>query len=184
MKVADFFCGAGGFSEGFRQNGFDIVFALDNWKPAIETHHLNHPKCNSVLMDILKLDSPEKIDKFIKGIIIMTKGKSGALISTKKFFYQIPCFPSKVVDRTGAGDSFASGFLTGIYFLEKKYPNLFEKKIYWKNPEVLFEPIRFALANSTLVIENFGAKTGILSYQKFKKMKRFKKLPIKIKKIK
>jgi len=126
----------------------------------------------------------EKIKKFNKGIVIMTKGKFGALISTKKFFYQIPCFPSKIVDRTGAGDGFASGFLTGICFLEKKYPNLLEKKIYLKNPEILFEPIKFALANSTSVIENFGAKTGVLSYQKFKKTKRFKKLQIKIKKIK
>ena len=30
MKVVDFFCGGGGFSEGFRQAGFDIVFAVDN----------------------------------------------------------------------------------------------------------------------------------------------------------
>jgi DNA (cytosine-5)-methyltransferase 1 len=65
MKVADFFCGAGGFSEGFRQKGFNVVFALDNWKPAIETHHLNHPESNSVLMNILELDTPEKIDKIV-----------------------------------------------------------------------------------------------------------------------
>ena len=25
LKVIDFFCGAGGFSEGFRQMGFEIV---------------------------------------------------------------------------------------------------------------------------------------------------------------
>jgi len=65
LTVADFFCGAGGFSEGFRQMGFEIVFALDNWGPAINTHHLNHPKSNSVLMDILKLNTPEKIDKVV-----------------------------------------------------------------------------------------------------------------------
>lgn len=29
MRVADFFCGGGGFSEGFRQAGFNIVFAVD-----------------------------------------------------------------------------------------------------------------------------------------------------------
>ncbi|MDP2749862.1 MAG: DNA cytosine methyltransferase [Nanoarchaeota archaeon] len=65
MTVADFFCGAGGFSEGFRQKGFDVVFALDNWKPAIDTHQLNHPKCKHVLMDILELDTPEKIDSVV-----------------------------------------------------------------------------------------------------------------------
>ncbi len=65
MKVADFFCGAGGFSEGFRQMGFDVVFALDLWGPAIETHELNHPKCKHSQMNILELDTPEKIDEII-----------------------------------------------------------------------------------------------------------------------
>ena len=123
----------------------------------------------------------QKLDRLTKNITIMTKGKKGAILSTKKFLYQIPCFPSKkIVDRTGAGDSFASGFLAGVYFLEKKYPEFFKRKIYQKKPEILLEAIRYASANATSVIENFGAKTGILSYQKFKKMSRFKSLPIKI----
>tara|TARA_E500000178_G_C16834974_1_gene667860 strand:- start:640 stop:855 length:216 start_codon:yes stop_codon:yes gene_type:complete len=50
--VVDFFCGAGGFSEGFHQAGFDVIFALDNWKIAIETHKINHPNCNSVVKNI------------------------------------------------------------------------------------------------------------------------------------
>jgi DNA (cytosine-5)-methyltransferase 1 len=41
-QVIDFFCGAGGFSEGFRQQGFEIAMGIDNWSPAIETHNLNH----------------------------------------------------------------------------------------------------------------------------------------------
>jgi len=65
MKVADFFCGAGGFSEGFRQKGFDVVFALDNWQPAVDTHKLNHPDCKNIKMDILELNTPEKIDAVV-----------------------------------------------------------------------------------------------------------------------
>jgi DNA (cytosine-5)-methyltransferase 1 len=71
LKVADFFCGAGGFSEGFRQAGFDIAFALDLWGPAIETHQLNHPMCKSMQMDILELSSPEIIDKIIPNVDII-----------------------------------------------------------------------------------------------------------------
>lgn len=41
MRVADFFCGAGGFSEGFRQKGFKVVFALDNWIHAVNTFEFN-----------------------------------------------------------------------------------------------------------------------------------------------
>lgn len=42
LRVIDFFCGAGGFSEGFRQQGFKVIKGIDNWRPAILTHNLNH----------------------------------------------------------------------------------------------------------------------------------------------
>jgi DNA-cytosine methyltransferase len=43
LKVADFFCGAGGFSEGFRQMGFEIVYGTDIWPHAVETFRKNFP---------------------------------------------------------------------------------------------------------------------------------------------
>ncbi len=39
--VIDVFCGAGGFSEGFRQQGFKIVKGYDNYGPAIDTFNHN-----------------------------------------------------------------------------------------------------------------------------------------------
>lgn len=39
--VLDLFCGAGGFSEGFRQQGFAIVAGIDNYAPAIDTFNFN-----------------------------------------------------------------------------------------------------------------------------------------------
>jgi len=65
MDVADFFCGAGGFSEGFEQKGFNVVFALDNWKPAVNTHNLNHPNSKTILKNILELRTPKEIDKIV-----------------------------------------------------------------------------------------------------------------------
>lgn len=41
LKVIDFFCGAGGFSEGFRQVGFEILHGYDHWKPAVDTYNHN-----------------------------------------------------------------------------------------------------------------------------------------------
>lgn len=41
LTVVDFFCGAGGFSEGFRQMGFDIRYGYDHWKPAVDTYNHN-----------------------------------------------------------------------------------------------------------------------------------------------
>ena len=41
ITVIDLFCGAGGFSEGFSQAGFDVVFGIDHWEPACDTHMIN-----------------------------------------------------------------------------------------------------------------------------------------------
>ena len=54
-KVADIYCGCGGFSEGFRLAGYNIVFAVDKWKPAIITHQANHPKSKTVLDDVIRI---------------------------------------------------------------------------------------------------------------------------------
>src|SRR5690554_6903853 len=48
LTVIDFFCGAGGFSEGFRQMGFDIIYGYDHWKPAVDTYNHNfNLKCST-----------------------------------------------------------------------------------------------------------------------------------------
>tara|TARA_B100001146_G_C16185629_1_gene436680 strand:- start:198 stop:1904 length:1707 start_codon:yes stop_codon:yes gene_type:complete len=52
LTVIDFFCGAGGFSEGFRQAGFKIIQGYDNWPPAISTFNHNFQTKSSV-KDIL-----------------------------------------------------------------------------------------------------------------------------------
>lgn len=41
LTVIDFFCGAGGFSEGFRQMGYEIIYGFDHWKPAVDTYNHN-----------------------------------------------------------------------------------------------------------------------------------------------
>ena len=55
MRVADFFCGGGGFSEGFRQAGFEIVFAVDKWEPAVKTYKGNKPGVNVIQDDIIRI---------------------------------------------------------------------------------------------------------------------------------
>ena len=41
LTVVDIFCGAGGFSEGFRQQGFEIKLGIDKWESAIKTFNHN-----------------------------------------------------------------------------------------------------------------------------------------------
>lgn len=55
FRVADFFCGAGGFSEGFSQAGFRVVFGVDRWKPALTTFRANQIEAITLQEDIEKL---------------------------------------------------------------------------------------------------------------------------------
>lgn len=81
----------------------------------------------------------------VKGISIMTKGSKGVLVSDGNIVYQAGAFPENVlVDRTGAGDAFCSGFLVGYL------------------REGIEEGMRVGSANSTSVLERIGSKEGIL----------------------
>lgn len=55
LTVIDLFCGAGGFSEGFRQAGFKIIWGIDKWQPAVDTHKENHPNCETICDDIIRI---------------------------------------------------------------------------------------------------------------------------------
>ena len=71
LTVIDFFCGAGGFSEGFRQQGFDIILGVDHWKPAIETYNYNFNK-NFTTLDILVFSkSIDEIEKLQNSDVII-----------------------------------------------------------------------------------------------------------------
>lgn len=69
LKVLDLFSGAGGLSEGFRQMGFEITAAVDNWNPAIVAHQANHPETKNIKADIAELDPSE-----FKGIDVVIGG--------------------------------------------------------------------------------------------------------------
>ena len=52
------------------------------------------------------------------GIFILTKGKSGAVMRYGGRWFNIPAYPAREVDPTGAGDVFAAAFL--IRYFETK----------------------------------------------------------------
>jgi sugar/nucleoside kinase (ribokinase family) len=105
----------------------------------------------------------QKISSMAKGIIVITKGPQGAAILCDKYLYETPAFPAKLIDSTGAGDAFGSGFLAGMI----------------KKNNIIFA-IQMATANSGKVIGKFGAKQGLLrKNQKWPKVKVFKKLFLK-----
>ena len=52
LQVYDFFAGAGGFSEGARQAGCDVVWVCDNDPLALKTHAANHPRAEHCLAEL------------------------------------------------------------------------------------------------------------------------------------
>jgi ribokinase len=80
-------------------------------------------------------------------VVIVSDGPNGVCASDGKTVVTAGMYDDvPVIDRTGAGDAFASGFLSQ-----------------WVLGKSLKESIVFASANSTSVVAQIGAKAGILS---------------------
>jgi ribokinase len=79
-------------------------------------------------------------------VVIISDGPNGVLASDGKTIVRAGMYEDvKVIDRTGAGDAFGSGFLSQ-----------------WAAGKPLKDSIIFASANSTSVVAKIGAKSGIL----------------------
>ncbi|WP_270343398.1 DNA cytosine methyltransferase [Lactococcus petauri] len=59
-RVLDLFCGCGGLSSGFEQEGFKIVAGIDSWKDALNTFEKNHLGSLAIELDLGNF-SPEQI---------------------------------------------------------------------------------------------------------------------------
>ncbi|MBU1044558.1 MAG: DNA cytosine methyltransferase [Candidatus Omnitrophica bacterium] len=64
LNVLDLFCGAGGFSEGFRQSGYNILSGIDNDKNTLDTFARNFPKAVAIQKDLSE-DNFSGMDKII-----------------------------------------------------------------------------------------------------------------------
>ncbi len=60
--VVDLFCGAGGFSEGFRRAGFEVVLAVDREPRMLAAYRANHPGTEVWERDVLTMDPEELPD--------------------------------------------------------------------------------------------------------------------------
>lgn len=99
----------------------------------------------------------KKLKDMVPGIWVVTKGPGGAVASDGLFLYSAPILnlKTKVVDRTGAGDAFASGFLSGLI----KKTNI-------------VSAMQMGIANSAACLRKCGAKEGILEKnQRFGRVK-------------
>ncbi len=101
---------------------------------------------------LLNLPNNEEILKKLtkdKCISIMTLGKDGVMAFDTKKVYKVPSFkPSKILDTTGAGDMFASGFLFKI-----------------NKGESIDEALRYGCKTASRIISQYGARPDQNSFK-------------------
>lgn len=97
----------------------------------------NHPDIRRLVHELWKL-GPR--------VVVLTDGAAGAYAFDGGKTWFLPVFPTTVVEMTGAGDSFAAGFLAG---------RMYEKPIE--------ECLRWGTANAASVIAHVGPQPGLLT---------------------
>lgn len=88
----------------------------------------------------------DKLRQLVGGVTIVTGGTEGALAGHQHDSWRSTTHPIHVVDTTGAGDAFTSGFVATYIRSHGNIPL----------------SLQFATANSESVIRHIGAKVGIL----------------------
>ncbi len=87
----------------------------------------------------------KKLDDWVNGIVVMTKGPKGVTVSDGQTLYSAGIPKSDLIDRTGAGDAFGSGFVAG--YIEKN--------------DISYA-IQLGTANATSCLQKMGATNGLL----------------------
>jgi ribokinase len=104
----------------------------------------------------------KELDRITPGIVAVTRGDKGATISDGTHIYQVEAMHvDTVVDSTGAGDAFGSGFVAGLIHTGE------ECKKEACDPGKIEYSIRLALANATEVIKRIGTTPGIITKDAF-----------------
>ena len=102
--------------------------------------------------------TPREIFSHSHGVcpyIVLTDGPDGSFVSDNQHFYEAGQYQKvRVVDRTGAGDAFASGFTSQII-----------------QGHSIEDALTFGSANATSVVMSIGAKSGILRHPRLRRLK-------------
>ena len=78
-------------------------------------------------------------------IVVITDGPKGSYASDGTNMYSLKIFPAPLVERTGAGDSFSTGFIGALF-----------------HGKEISEAMKWGTINSASVIQKIGAREGLL----------------------
>lgn len=114
-----------------------------------------------------------KLHEMIPGVAVMTDGPKGVIVSDGFNIYKAGVFKEqRLVDRTGAGDAFGSGFVAGLVHTNE------ECRLGLCEVNNIKYAIRLASANATAKVEQLGAKGGLLTRKEFNESPRWRSFPI------
>lgn len=112
---------------------------------------VNKTEAQQIVPGVLLRELLAKLKNYVPAVII-TDGHQGAIASDGKKDYRLGIYEDvKIVDATGAGDAFGSGFLAA-YAAGRDFK----------------DALIFAAANSTAVVQKLGAKKGIINHRESK----------------
>jgi sugar/nucleoside kinase (ribokinase family) len=113
------------------------------------------------------IKAAKRLRSFGPPMILIKKGEHGVLFYCDKFVFSIPAYPTdKVVDPTGAGDTFAGGFMGYLAKIEKTDQGSIKKAI------------AYGTISASFNVEGFGVnKTAQLSLKDLEnRLSKFRKL--------
>lgn len=154
MKVIDLFAGVGGLSLGFRQAGFEIVFANEYDKSIANSYKLNHPNTIVNSEDIRDIDFDKVFKPFINKVDVVMggppcqgfsqKGKRVGISDARNFMFQQFV---KVVE-----------MVKPEFFLLENVPNILssENGYFKKEIEDEFAKLGYDVKSKVIKAENFG----------------------------
>ncbi len=150
LTVIDFFGGAGGFSEGFRQQGFEIIKGVDYWKPAVDTFNHNFG-LDGKSIDVLEYaEDIEKINQLPDSDVILGSP---------------PCVSFSSSNKQGGADKTLGISLIETFFrivaVKKHQPNSNLKAWYMENVSNSIKHTKDTYTFSELNLTEWANKHGI-----------------------
>jgi len=132
----------------------------------VDIYVANDQEARSLSQEHNLIQAARALRSFGPKMVLIKKGEHGVLFSSDKFIFSLPAYPAdKVVDPTGAGDTFAGGFMG--YLAKSKKVNI----------QNLKKALVFGTIAASFNIEDFGLeRTSKLAMKDLnKRLKHFKK---------
>ena len=154
LRVADLFAGVGGFSYGFIEEGFDVVFAIEYDEKIAKSYQYNHKNVDMIVDDINNIDIKKRLLQYKGNIHVVIggppcqgfslKGKKMGLLDKRNYLFRKYY---EVVE-----------FLKPKYFVIENVPGLFNscKGVFKSEIKSIFSKIGYRMDFKILNAYNFG----------------------------